>query len=188
MFQKKPVSASGHGAEKKGSTHTGKSENEAFQTQQPKHPQASAYRPTSMVNPLRKTASTSPGDGNGLHVGTDIHLKGEITSCDSLYVEGKVEASMHSRDINIAPEGIFIGTVEIDRAEISGRFEGEMIVREKLTLRRTGKISGSCRYGEIEIEPGGQISGTVKPLTHETDISKPQTTDLSGPPGPGQTQ
>jgi len=48
-----------------------------------------------------KAASTD--EGSKLIVGPNIKLKGaEITDCEILVVEGRVEASMNSRDIRIA--------------------------------------------------------------------------------------
>src|SRR6266704_600647 len=100
-----------------------------------------------------------------LIVGPDIKLKGaEITDCDTLVVEGRVEASMDSRAIQIAEHGVFVGKAGIDVAEIRGRFEGELTARQQLVIRATGKVSGKVRYGKIAIEEGGEISGDVAAL------------------------
>jgi len=112
--------------------------------------------------------------GSRLHVGADIHLKGEITACDRLIVEGKVEASMDSKEIEISKSGVFIGTVDIDTADVSGEFDGTMKARTKLVVRKTGRVSGDISYGEIEIEPGGEIGGTL------SKIGKEQPNLLSG--------
>ena len=59
-----------------------------------------------------------------LTVGPDVKLKGaEILDCDTLVVEGRVEATMDSRVIRIADKGAFCGKVSIDVAEIHGTFE-----------------------------------------------------------------
>jgi cytoskeletal protein CcmA (bactofilin family) len=99
--------------------------------------------------------------GSRLHVGKDIHLKGEITACDRLIVEGKVEASMNSCEIEISESGVFTGEVNIDTADISGEFNGTLTARDRLIVRKTGRVSGTINYGEIEIEPGGEISGQL---------------------------
>jgi cytoskeletal protein CcmA (bactofilin family) len=100
-----------------------------------------------------------------LIVGPDIKLKGaEITDCDTLVVEGRVEASMDSRVIQIAEHGVFAGKAGIDVAEIRGRFEGELTARRQLVIRATGKVSGKVRYGKIAIEEGGEISGDIAAL------------------------
>lgn len=100
-----------------------------------------------------------------LTVGREICLKGEITQCDKLIVEGEVEVSLsNARAIDVAPSGYFKGNAEVDEADISGQFEGELVARDKLIVRTSGKVSGSIRYGRIVIESGGQISGDMKAL------------------------
>lgn len=101
--------------------------------------------------------------GSKLIVGPNIKLKGvEITDCDTLVVEGRVEATMDSRMIQIAEAGAFKGSAEVDLAEIRGVFEGELTVRQKLVIFATGKVSGTIRYGKLVIEEDGQITGDVQ--------------------------
>ncbi len=111
------------------------------------------------------TATTSSGLGDTsakLTVGANIKLKGvEITDCDTLVVEGTVEATMNSRVIEIAETGAFKGSAEIDIAEVRGTFDGNLTVREKLVIFSTGKVTGKIRYGKIVIEEGGQLSGDI---------------------------
>src|SRR5689334_15899801 len=98
-----------------------------------------------------------------LIVGREISLSGEITACDRLVVEGSVQANLaNCRDIDIADSGLFKGSASIDDAEIRGRFEGTLTVRRRLLIRASGKVVGTVRYGQIEIECGGQISGDVQ--------------------------
>jgi cytoskeletal protein CcmA (bactofilin family) len=104
--------------------------------------------------------------GSRLIVGPDVKLKGaEILDCDTLVVEGRVEATMDSRVIRIAENGSFAGTVGIDVAEVHGRFEGELTARSQLIIHATGRVSGKIRYGKILIEEGGEISGDVQSLS-----------------------
>ena len=105
--------------------------------------------------------SPAEPEGSKLTVGRDIHLKGEITSCDLLVVEGRVEASMNSRYIRIAEGGVFEGDCEIDVADIAGHFTGNMLAREQLIVRATGRVNGTIRYDRIEIEAGGEVTGNV---------------------------
>ena len=98
-----------------------------------------------------------------LTVGPNIKLKGvEITDCDTLVVEGSVEATMDSRVIQISERGSFKGSAEIDIAEIRGEFDGTLTVRQKLVIYATGKVTGKIRYGKVVIEEGGQLSGEIE--------------------------
>jgi cytoskeletal protein CcmA (bactofilin family) len=117
------------------------------------------------IKPEKQVLPTKPApreEGNKLIVGPNIKLKGtEITDCQILEVEGRVEASMNSRDIRIAEGGVFSGKAEIDVAEIRGLFEGELTARKQLVIYASGKVTGKIRYGALTIEEGGAISGDV---------------------------
>ena len=98
-----------------------------------------------------------------LTVGREISLSGEIASCDTLIVEGSVEANLQNcRDVDIAEAGLFKGSAEIDNADVRGTFEGNLIVRKRLLIRAGGQVSGTIRYSQLEIELGGQITGDVQ--------------------------
>ena len=101
-----------------------------------------------------------------LIVGPEINLAGEITACDRLVVDGSVQVTLNqTRAIEITESGRFTnGKAEVEEAEISGVYEGELTVRNRLLIRSTGQVKGTVRYGEIEVERGGRISGTISML------------------------
>ena len=108
-----------------------------------------------------------------LVVGHDIKIKGvEISDCDTLVVEGRVEATLDSRVLEIAEHGMFQGTIAVDQAEIRGRFEGEITVRSKLVIHSTGKVSGKVRYAKIKIEEGAEIAGDIGMLDKQASLKK----------------
>lgn len=97
-----------------------------------------------------------------LIVGPDIKMKGvEVTDCDTLVVEGRIEATLDSRVLQIAPNGTFCGTVAVDTAEIHGKLEGELTVRKQLVIHATGKVSGKIRYAKIKVEEGAELAGEI---------------------------
>ena len=119
--------------------------------------------------------------GSKLTVGPNIKLKGvEITDCDTLVVEGAVEATMNSRLMQIAEHGAFKGSAEIDIAEIRGDFDGSLTVRQKLVIYATGKVTGTIRYGKLVVEEGGQLSGEIVVGTQPAATSKPAVIGKTG--------
>jgi len=131
---------------------------------------ASGYNPSTQAPshaPAQKSgadiAPANPQEGGSkLTVGPNIKLKGvEITDCDTLVVEGLVEATMDSRVMQIAEQGAFKGSAEIDVAEIRGEFNGNLTVRQKLVIYSTGKVTGTIRYGKLVIEEGGPLAGEI---------------------------
>ena len=104
-------------------------------------------------------------DGKRLLVGREIALSGQISACDKLVVEGRVEANMSEcREIEIAESGTFKGEAEIEIAEISGQFDGAITARELLIVRATGRVSGTIRVGRLEVERGGELEGNIQVL------------------------
>ena len=142
-------------------------------------PAGEAGRPSELgarpAAPLGSAAASQPrndADLRKLIVGREISLSGEITSCDKLIVEGSVEANLtNCHDVDIAESGLFKGSATIDEIEVRGRFEGNLIVRKRLLIRATGRVSGTIRYGQIEIECGGQISGDIQAQSGEDFMS-----------------
>ena len=100
-----------------------------------------------------------------LIVGPDIKMKGvEVNDCDTLVVEGRIEATLDARALEIAEKGVFSGTVAVDSAEIHGRLEGELTVRKQLIVHATGRVSGKIRYARIKVEEGAELSGEISVL------------------------
>ena len=108
-------------------------------------------------------------------VGREISLQGEITHCDHLVVEGSVTANLSGcHEVEIMESGVFKGSVEIDQIEVRGLFEGTLNVTGRVLIRSTGRVVGKVRYGQIEIEIGGQISGEVQAQSQSPAQAQPK--------------
>jgi cytoskeletal protein CcmA (bactofilin family) len=131
----------------------------------PEIPSAGIRRADKAAETKSDQRSEGAGEVKKLIVGRDIFLSGEIKSCNKLVVEGSVEAALRDcQTVEIAEAGLFRGSAEIDTADVSGRFEGILTVKKRLLIRSTGKVVGTVRYGQIEIERGGVISGQIEHL------------------------
>ena len=110
----------------------------------------------------RKIFSTDTKNSNTLLIGADICLSGQISACEKLVVEGKVEANiMDCRELVISEGGLFSGEAKIEIADIAGKFSGNITTTDLLILRSTGRITGTISYGRLEVECGGEIKGDV---------------------------
>ncbi len=118
-----------------------------------------------------KAESKPDNQHRKLTVGPGIRLKGEITDCDTLVIEGHVEVSAKTRAVEITETGTLIGDIEVKTADVSGRFDGSLNANERLMIRSTGRVSGKIRYDIIEIESGGRISGDVETEEEAKDSS-----------------
>ncbi len=109
----------------------------------------------------RHAATTDDDEQSTLVVGTKVRLKGEIGSCDTLIVQGQVEAKLTNRHMEVSETGRFIGEASVDTAHIAGDFEGTLVARRLLVVEAGGSVSGDIQYGRLIIEEGGSISGTI---------------------------
>ena len=122
-----------------------------------------APTPPVVAAPQPVAASSDVTDGGKrLIVGEGIQMKGEITACDRLVVEGQVEVTLKAtRMLEIKPTGHFTGSCEVEEAEVSGVYDGNLTVRGRLTVHAGGRVTGDISYGEIELERGAQITGKL---------------------------
>lgn len=130
---------------------------------QPRAAQPAGYNANSSYGGY--AAKPSTGNESRLTIGRGITLSGEIENCAHLLVEGTVEAALKGASVlEISESGTFYGSVEINEAEIAGRFEGDLTAYDRLVIRSTGVITGAVSYKEIEVEPGARIEGRMSPL------------------------
>ncbi|MAF68250.1 MAG: hypothetical protein CMH25_02765 [Micavibrio sp.] len=129
-------------------------------------PYAASSTPAATTS-TSSTPSPSMGGSNGrrLVIGEGINMSGEIESCEHLLVEGTVEAALKgAKVVEISQSGVFYGTVEIEQATVAGRFEGDITVSGRLMIKSSGSVTGKISYGELAIEAGGTLDGTLTPL------------------------
>ena len=132
---------------------------------------ASAYRAPS---PSNLSPADRGSDSGRLIVGKDIELKGEVKNCDLLVVEGTVEAVLvNTRSLEVTADGIFRGTAPVATAEISGLVEGDLLVEGHVFVRSTGIVNGNIEFGELEIERGGRVRGSMTQFGETTAQKKP---------------
>lgn len=135
----------------------------------PEIPRRTIDLPGAPRRPAAGARGSNP-EGKKLIVGREISLSGEITACDSLVVEGTVQATLeNSRALEVSETGVYRGTVVIDEAVIAGSFEGDLTARDKLTIKATGRIKGSVKFRRIEIELGGEVDGQISPLPGDAE-------------------
>jgi len=152
----------------------------SYQTSQPapaaRQTYAKPYQspaPYKAPSPAAAESSSQAENDRRLTIGRGITMSGEIESCDYLLVEGTVEAALKGASaLNIAQSGTFYGTVEIEEAVIAGRFEGEITVNGRLTIRSSGVITGTIAYKELEVEAGAVIDGRLTPVSSMASSSK----------------
>jgi cytoskeletal protein CcmA (bactofilin family) len=116
--------------------------------------------------PARPTGRAETNERRTLVVGRGISLQGTVADAERLVVEGNVESQMiQAAELHIAQSGVFKGEVQVEDADIAGIFDGTITARGSLTIRASGRVSGTVRCRKFSVEEGGQLSGRMEMLT-----------------------
>ena len=96
-----------------------------------------------------------------IFIGTDVVFKGSINAPNQAIVSGTVEGDLIAKDVLIGAAGVVSGTTQADFIDVKGELNETVTSKNVLIVRSTGKVTGDVTYGEIEIERGGKIKGTM---------------------------
>lgn len=107
-------------------------------------------------------------------ISKNTSIKGDIISEGDFRVEGSVEGTIQTAGrVIIGTSGIVKGKVTCDNADINGKFSGELLVNNLLTLKATAQISGDVVISKLSVEPGAEFNascamkGAIKELKNE---------------------
>lgn len=110
-------------------------------------------------------AAEAETDGKRLIIGKQIRMSGEISGCERLLVEGKVEANLTEvKSIEVTPNGSFTGNAEVDSAVIAGHYDGNLKVHGHLEVAASGVVKGNVSYKTIAVANGGKLLGTIETI------------------------
>lgn len=106
----------------------------------------------------KKNIEPSAGQ-NRINEGTQ--LKGDISSTGFFRIDGLVEGNVKTPSkVVLGKQGVIIGTLYCDSADIEGKFEGNLQVEGTLTLRSTAIVEGDVIVGKLAIEPGATFNAS----------------------------
>jgi cytoskeletal protein CcmA (bactofilin family) len=125
-------------------------------------PPARVADPSSRPHEAEARSRESDADVRSLIIGPGVSVKGEITSCNRLIVEGKTEATLADcPNVIIKEGGVFNGESTTEDADVQGSFDGKLVVQKRLLVRATDRVAGTISYGEFEIERMAKSSGRL---------------------------
>lgn len=89
-------------------------------------------------------------------------FQGEIACESNLRIDGQFNGDIDTKGrLVIGPQGVVEGTVRCQNCEVEGRLKGKLQVEELLSLKSSAAVEGETHYGQISIEPGAKLSGSL---------------------------
>jgi cytoskeletal protein CcmA (bactofilin family) len=118
---------------------------------------------------ILRSAAAQPASGkprNGLdpsRIGKSFRIKGDINGSGELYIDGRVEGTVHlpGDRVTVGPKGN--AAADITAAEISvlGSVQGKLMASERVDIRKDGSVTGEVLAARISIEDGAAFSGRI---------------------------
>lgn len=97
-----------------------------------------------------------------LVIGEDAFLKGDVRNGSRIEVYGYIEGGVAGHQLVVRPGGRCFGTVKVEDADIHGTLQGEISVKQLITIRSTGSVAGNVKYGRLAMEMGGNLTAEVR--------------------------
>lgn len=100
---------------------------------------------------------------NTISKGTTI--KGNVSAAGDFRLDGRLEGDITlNGKLVVGESGYVKGNVVCQNANIIGVVEGNISVKELLSLNSTAKVKGDILINRLSIEPGATFSGTCRML------------------------
>lgn len=105
----------------------------------------------------------SIADNQGvLIIGSGAVLKGQVRDAKRVEVHGYVDGGINANDVFIADDGKVSGQVRSVSAEVRGMVQGDVRVAELMTIKATGSVAGTMKYGRLIMEEGAELAAEVR--------------------------
>ncbi len=105
----------------------------------------------------------------------DTFLKGEIRNGGRIEVFGYVEGDVAGELLIVQPGGRCYGRVKVESADVRGELQGDIVVRQMITIRGSGVVTGNVKYGKLAMEMGGALTAEMRnippSISGDLDIS-----------------
>lgn len=117
-------------------------------------------------NKFPKAADQNVNDVSRISQGTSI--KGDIQSATDLRVDGRVDGVLYSEGRIVAGESSRLaGKVLCSNADVWGRIDGDVYIKDLLTLKSSSEVNGNIYVHRIQVEIGVQINGSIKMISEQ---------------------
>jgi len=121
-----------------------------------------AYTPPPPPPPAVKRAEPESARGTAV-IGKAMRIKGEIYSQEDLYVDGEIEGTLELKEhcLTIGPNGKARSSIKAREAVVMGTIHGNVEARDKIAIRKDGKLVGDIKTAGIIIEDGAYFKGSI---------------------------
>ena len=118
---------------------------------------------------LNKTSKTMEQNVNDVsRISQGASIRGTLTSATDIRVDGQVDGTLLSAGKVVTGESARLsGKLLCVNADFRGRMEGDIYVKELLSLKSPAEVTGNLFVSKIQVELGVRINGAIKMISAE---------------------
>ncbi len=97
-------------------------------------------------------------------LGPSLHVKGEISGNEDLYIEGTVEGLVHldKRKLTVGATAELAADVIAGEVIVYGSVKGNVHGKSKIEIKKDGSVNGDLTTAQIIIEDGAYFKGSIE--------------------------
>ena len=107
-------------------------------------------------------------------VAKNTAIIGDIISEGDFRIDGTLEGNIKTKGrVIIGVSGSVKGKIDAVNSDIEGKFSGDLLVQETLTIKGTAVISGDVVIGKLSVEPGATFNASCSMRGAIKELNKP---------------
>lgn len=108
-----------------------------------------------------------------IYIGEGVTVSGSFSIPGRAVVNGTLKGELSADELLVGEQGTLVGKITARNADIHGQTNDTLAVSNHLVIRGSGRVNGMASYGELEIERGGLVSGTIIPAQEKSLVTTP---------------
>jgi cytoskeletal protein CcmA (bactofilin family) len=102
-------------------------------------------------------------------------LRGELSGDEDLAIEGQFDGKIQLRDhcLTVGAQGQVKAEIQASRVIVHGAVTGNITARDRIEIRKTGRVLGDLLAPGISIEDGAYFKGSIEILREEGPPAAP---------------
>ncbi len=111
-------------------------------------------------------------------IGASITVKGDLVGEEDLLIQGRVEGKivLKENNVTVGSRGNLKADVHAKIVSVEGRVEGNLYGKEKIIIRKTGRVRGNLVAPRVSLEDGATFKGSIDmEAAKQPAVSQPKT-------------
>ena len=135
-----------------------------LQTDLPLKPAPALCERTTQGNKDASRPTGETADRATLRLGSTLHVKGEISGNEDLYIDGTVEGlvQLDERKLTIGTTANVTADIIAGEVVVYGKVKGKVRAKGRMEIKKDGSVDGDLTTAQIMIEEGAYFKGSIE--------------------------